>query len=365
MSPSHSLTAVTHLELYDVRAFHELTINLSAEGTSAFIGSNGAGKTTILEAVHLCSTLRSFRTAQREAMVRVGAERLIVRAQVHQGDRPILVEAEVDERAKAHAQANRQALRSRAEQRRLVPTTLFSPHELSLLQGGPAERRQLLDDALAICDPKAGAALDELDRVLRQRAALLRQCGGRLNAETETTLDVWDERLVDVATYVIEERGKVSERIAPLAREINQLLAGADATLALRYQPSVESAEFATVLRERRSEDVRRAVTTVGPHRDDVVIELDRRDARVQASQGEQRSIALALRLGVHRLVTETTGAAPILLLDDVLSELDARRSSRLFDALPAGQTLLTSTDLPDGTLRVASVLDVSALGAR
>lgn len=363
MSPKHDITTgVTHLELSNIRVFSGLSLDFKSEGTTAFIGANGAGKTTILEAVHFLSTMRSFRTAQRESMVRAGEERMVIRANVVQGTRELLIETDMDERGKARAQINRQSIRSRSEQIRTTPTTVFSPHELHLLQGGPNERRTLLDDALSIINPQIGARLDDLERILRQRGALLRQAGGRLTDEIASTLDVWDERLAEVGAQVINERAHLTQSLEPLCANVYQLLSEKESSLQLIYQPNVASDELADALKARRSEDIRRGVSTAGPHRDDMAVFLEKRDARLQASQGEQRSLALALRLGVHQLISEATGSAPILLLDDVLSELDDRRSANLFSVLPQGQTLLTSTELPSRSVDLAQVIDVTTL---
>jgi len=222
-----------------------------------------------------------------------------------------------------------------------------------------------LDDGLAGLDRKAAGAIEETERTLRQRGALLRQAGGRMNAEVEATLDVWDARLAAAAETLVTARRALLDQLVPLAAAAYRALAKpVDATtVVLRYEQSWEG-PLAEALVQRRAEDLRRGVTTVGPHRDDVSVELAGRDSRVQASQGEQRCLALSLRLGIHRLLTARLGRPPLLLLDDVFSELDPARSKALLAELPVGQCLLsTATPLPAG-MEVSLVLDVTRLVA-
>jgi DNA replication and repair protein RecF len=353
------------LELTDFRAFAEAVFAPDPEGTTVIVGPNGAGKTTVLEAVAYLGTQRSFRGAPKEAMVRTGSRRAIVRAELDTAGRAVLVEAEVSLDGRSRAQVNRQAVRARRDLAEAVPVTVFSPADLAVVQGGPVRRRDLLDDALRLLDPTAAARIDEVERVLRQRAALLRQAGGRLSPEVATTLDVWDERLAAAGTALADSREALTGRLHPAVDESYAALAGAGADrVTLAYRRSWEGA-LGDVLAAERAVDLRRAVTGSGPHRDDLEALLAARDTRVQASQGEQRCLALALRLGVHRLVTAELGAPPVLLLDDVFSELDPDRSRALVHELPPGQALLTTAaPLPEG-VAVAATVEVASLGSR
>ncbi|MGH9110240.1 MAG: DNA replication/repair protein RecF [Acidimicrobiales bacterium] len=390
-------THLERLELHDLRAFSGVVIEPDPEGTTVLAGRNGSGKTTILEAVAFLGTLRSFRTASREAMVRAGCDRAIVRADLERDGLPALVEVELPATGRPRALVNRQAVRERRELARTVPVTVFSPADLDLVQGGPAGRRDLLDDALRLVDPRVAPSLEELDRILRQRAALLRQAGGRLDAGVATTLDVWDDRLAGAGAAVAAARRDLvsalqapaaaayaalaSDRAGPTGGAIGSAgptggvlesaggvpepaggIPGQPGGVVLSYRMSW-SGNLAEALAASRAEDVRRGLTTIGPHRDDLDLELAGRDARLQASRGEQRSLALALRLAVHHLVTERAGAPPILLLDDVFSELDPERSRALVRQLPPGQALVTTAvPLPAG-VAVARVTDVDRLG--
>ena len=358
-----------HLSLVDFRCFADAELEPEPEGTTVLQGENGTGKTTFLEAVAYLGTRRSFRGASRELMVRHGAERAVIRAELDREGRRLLVEAELATAGRSRTQLNRQPVRDARELARAAPATMFSPDDLALVQGPPAGRRELLDDTLRIVDPVGARVLVDIERILRQRTALLRRAGGRLHPDVEMTLDVWDDRLGAAGTALTAARAALLAELSPwVARAYADLAGGPGGpdgpAVHLAYRPSWEG-DLGAALLEHRPEDVRRGVTSVGPHRDDVAIGLSGRDARTQASQGEQRSVALALRLAVHALVTEREGAAPILLLDDVFSELDPARSRALVAQLPPGQTLLTTASpLPPG-IEVARVVEAAALGRR
>ena len=207
--------------------------------------------------------------------------------------------------------------------------------------------------------PRNDALRAEVDKILKQRNALLKSCGGRLDDDAAFTLDVWDDKLATSGGQLGELRAGIVEQLQPHVQAALQSIAGTAAEVALRYEAPWHKEGLRSALAATRKDDVRRGVTTVGPHRDDLEITLNGMPARTHASQGEQRAISLALRLAGHELVRELTGVAPLLILDDVFSELDDDRSAALVAALPPGQTLLTSAiELPpdavaDTTLRL------------
>jgi DNA replication and repair protein RecF len=356
------VVSLAELSLLDFRLFAELTFVPPVEGTTVIVGPNGSGKTTILEAVGYLGTQRSFRHAPREAMIRTGAERGIVRGEFRDPNR-VLVEAELARIGNSRAQVNRQAAR-RQELAAAAPVTVFSPDDLALVQRGPSGRREMLDDALRVMDRAAGVTIDEAERVIRQRTALLRQSGGRLKDDIATTLDVWDQRLASAGLALALAREVLVDRAAPLVERGYRALAGRDETVSLAYRRSWEG-DLGDALAARRAGDVRAGVTTVGPHRDDLVVRIAGRDARLHASQGEQRSVALALRLGLHQLLTDRLGQPPILLLDDVFSELDPDRSRALVEQLPVSQALVTTAVPLPSRVEVAQVIDVLTVGRR
>jgi DNA replication and repair protein RecF len=358
--------SVRHLELADFRIFRAVSLDLEPEGTTVITGPNGTGKTSVLEALAYLGLRRSFRGAPPEAMVRTGTESAIVRAELDGPDSPTLVEAQILPAGRSRTRVNRKAVNGRRELAAAAPCTIFSPEDLAIIGGGPKGRRDVLDDALAVLDAEGARAADETERVLRQRAALLRQSGGRAGPEVTATLDVWDQRLADAGKVLVAARERLVADLDPLVASAYAHLAGAeDEVLTVqRYERSWEG-DLLDALGRSRRDDLRRGVNTVGPHRDDLLLEIDGREARTHASQGEQRCLALSLRLCVHRLIRSRTTLIPTLLLDDVFSELDPARARALVSELPAGQAILTTAaPLPEGIV-VARLLPVQSLETR
>ncbi|GAC1314405.1 MAG: hypothetical protein NVSMB16_11110 [Acidimicrobiales bacterium] len=238
--------------------------------------------------------------------------------------------------------------------------SVFSPDDLVIVKGGPGERRRYLDDLLVACHPKWDAVRADVERILRQRATLLKQAGGRLSTEIALTLDVWDAKLVSAGTALAEGRAELTARLGPAVASAYRNLAGlTQSDVELVYRAPWLSEGLATALGAARIDDVRRGASTVGPHRDDLVIALNGLASRTHASQGEQRCLALALRLGGHGIVASEAADEPVLLLDDVFSELDPERSAALLAHLPPGQALLTTAGpLPAG-VDPAAVVEV------
>ena len=342
---------VRHLWLTDFRNYEQVELE-PAPGLTAVVGGNGQGKSNLLEAVAWLATLSSFRGAPPEALVRRGAAHAVLRGSVETDGREALIEAELVPGGRNRVQVNRQRLQRSRDLLGTLRVTVFAPDDLVLVKGGPGERRRLLDDALVALHPRNDKLRADVDRILRQRNALLRQSGGRLTAEVASTLDVWDARLAEAGEALVAARTELVDRLAPVVAKAYAEVAvdgPTAADVAVSYVPSWEG-PLAAALAGARRDELRRGVTLVGPHRDDVSLVLDDLPARTHASQGEQRSLALALRLGTHEVVRAATGAPPVLLLDDVFSELDPARSDALLAHLPPGQTLLTTAGgLPPG----------------
>lgn len=338
-----------HLWLTDFRNYGSVDLELPP-GTTVVLGRNGEGKSNLLEAIaHLAGT--DLRGATTESMVRMGAERAVARAEVVRGNRELLIEAELAARGRGRTQLNRQPVKRRRDLLEALAVTIFSPEDLVLVKGGPGERRRWIDDAVVGLDPRTDQLRGELDRILKQRNALLKGAKGRLDESATLTLDVWDDRLTRAGEALADHRQQVLDALTPRIAVAYHDLAGEDLPVETGYQAVWAADGLAASLAAARDEDLRRGITTVGPHRDEIAFSLDGLPARTHASQGEQRSLALAMRLAVHRAMTETHGVSPVLLLDDVLSELDPGRGTGLLDHLPPGQTLLTSaTDLPAST---------------
>jgi DNA replication and repair protein RecF len=331
-----------HLWLADFRNYVDAEVAPAPAGITVIVGQNGEGKTNLLEAIGYLATLKSFRGAPGEALIRSGAQRAIVRAEVTRGGRHLLLEAELRIAGRDHIQLNRQVVRRLSDLQDALHVTVFAPDDLVLVKGGPQHRREYLDDLLASLHPRHDSLRSDVERILRQRNALLKQAGGRFGADVVSTLDVWDAKLASVGSQLATAREALVETLLPKVGALYDKVAEREAKVTLVYQRSW-AGPLADALAAARADDVRRAITTVGPHRDDVAIWIGDFPVRTHASQGELRSLALALRLGGHDAVAEALQSPPVLLLDDVFSELDPDRSEALLASLPAGQALLTT----------------------
>jgi DNA replication and repair protein RecF len=351
---------VTRLELVDFRNYSEAAFDLE-DGVTAVLGRNGQGKTNFAEALAYLATLSSFRGAAPEAMIRVASDTAVIRASVRDDERSVLIEAELARAGRNRVQVNRQRLGRVRDLLGVVRVSVFAPDDLVIIKGAPSERRRFLDDTLVALATKYDAARLELDRVVRQRNTLLKQAAGRLSGELAETLDVWDARMATVGDQFGHARATLVARCQPMVTDAYADLAGVAAPVALEYEPEWRRAGLAAALAAARDEDVRRGVSTIGPHRDDVAIVLGGMPARTHASQGEQRTLALALRLAAHRLVAERTGSTPVLVLDDVLSELDPERAAALLANLPAGQVVITSASPLPAAAHPDRVIEIAA----
>ncbi len=346
---------LVRLWIGDYRNYESAELEPAPEGLTVIEGANGDGKTNLIEAAAYLATLSSFRGAPVDALVRHGAERAVVRAEAEREGRSVLLEVELQAGGRQRMMVNRQPVRRARDLLGALRVTVFSPDDLSLVKGGPSDRRRYLDEVLVTLRPANEALRADVDRILRQRNALLKQAGwkgraDRLSPDVASTLDVWDVKLSDAGEALARGREDLVGALEPqVAKAYGQLAAGRG-DVSLTYQRSWHG-PLSEALGVARDDDLRRATTTVGPHRDEMSLAIAGGGgevpvplpARTHASQGEQRSLALALRLGAHALVTERTGSTPVLLLDDVFSELDAARGAALLASLPAGQVLLTT----------------------
>jgi DNA replication and repair protein RecF len=350
------MTRLGRVWLTDFRCYEHVELELDA-GCTVVTGRNGQGKTSLLEAVAWLATGRSLRGVADRVLVRADHEEAIVRAEVHHADHDVLIEAAIRAQGRNRILANKQTVTRRRDLAEHLRVTVFAPDDLALVKGAPAGRRDYVDDLLVASAPRLAGVITDYERVLKQRNALLR--AGIRNAEDRTTRDVLDERLVASGAALIAARLELIDRLAPAVRDAYASLAGSAPGFATRYEAewsdtklsptTAADAIMAALARLQRREE-ERGSTLVGPHRDDWTLLLDGMDARHHASQGEQRTLALGLRLAGHREVAAVVGAEPILLLDDVFSELDGVRAAALVEHLPATQTLITTAGaLPDG----------------
>ncbi len=365
---------VGRLWLTDFRCFAEAELALGP-GLTVLRGDNGQGKTSLLEAVGWVARARSFRGVADSLLVRRDHEQAIVRAEVTTGARDQLFEAEIRAAGRNRILCNKQAVTRARDLHGLLRVTVFAPDDLALVKEGPSERRAYLDELLVMLAVRYDAARTDFERVLKQRNALLR--GGVRDDDARTTLGVFDDQLVRSGAELVRGRLMLLDRLGPAVADAYAVLADDDRSVTARYEADWSATPFVArepgetptgdieqslrdALERRRRAETERGLTLVGPHRDELRFEIDGLEARTQASQGEQRTLALALRLAGHQVVTQITGAAPVLLLDDVFSELDGSRAHALVKHLPAGQTLVTTAGMlppdisPDRRLRVA-----------
>lgn len=362
------------LWLTDFRNYETAEVTLSGDGLTAVVGDNGEGKTNLLEAIAYLATQRSFRGAPAEALVRVGARSAVVRGEGRRAARTVLVEAELHPQGPPRMQVNHQPVRRRAELSEALVATVFTPEDLALVKEGPQHRREFLDDLLVSLHPRHEVARTELDRVLRQRNALLRgaqsERGHGGDPALVATLEVWDAKLAAAGQALVRAREGLTEALQPVVADAYRRLgafrrsrpafgpAGSTDPVSLHYQRSWEG-DLAEALADARAVDLRRGVTTIGPQRDELVLRIEGLPARLYGSQGEQRSLALALRLAGHHVVTERLGSSPILLLDDVFSELDPDRSRALLGCLPVAQAVVSTAGALPGGMEPSATLRV------
>ena len=340
---------LTWLEMRDFRC-HERVEFIPEAGVNVLIGPNGAGKTSILEAIGFASTLRSFRRTPDGALIRTTAPEAIIRLGVTNpaGERQIEISIPAGGRRKVLLNGKRP--RGNHELAKTLPVVAFLPDDLDLVKGSPGRRRDFLDGLAAQLSPEAAAVQADYARGLRQRNTLLRQQGR--SADT-ATLSVWDDRVAAAGGAVMQHRLELLDRLRPVLADSYESVSGSAALFPAyetRWTEQLDqrdssrfAADLLRALEDRRIRDMDVRATTSGPHRDEPSFTLENRAVRTQASQGEQRSVALALRLASYHLLEELRGTPPVLLLDDVFSELDASRSEGVMQILPRGQVFVTS----------------------
>lgn len=338
------------LRLFQFRNYEQASLR-PARGITVLHGANAQGKTNVVEAVYLCCVGRSHRTAKDAELVRWGQPAAQVAVQVarKEGMEDVSVRVGVGDKKKKTIKINGSPALRIGELMGHVNAVLFSPEDLRLVKEGPDERRRFLNMEISQLQPAYFYALQRYTRALHQRNGLLRQLSQTGNPALRETLDEWDALLVETGTQVIQRRMRYLEQLDEKARAVHDSLSSQQEFLQLCYQGRAFDKEtFERLLQSARTEDIRRGTTTVGPHRDDYRIQINGREARSFASQGQQRTIALSLKLAEIEVMQEALGEWPILLLDDVMSELDIHRRKMLLQRIGHVQTLITCTHLSD-----------------
>ncbi|MFP6596699.1 MAG: DNA replication/repair protein RecF [Candidatus Hydrogenedentota bacterium] len=332
---------ITQFTCDGFRCLNEIDIAFSPT-LNVICGGNAQGKTSLLEAILFATTSKSHRTSNESDLVKHETEGFRIRLATQRLDRTIHLESNFYRGAKRY-KVNGVAQSRVSEILGKVNTVFFSPEDISLVKGSASLRRKFLDMELSQLHAPYLNALQQYRQVLKQRNELLRQ-----HTADETLLEVWEEQLVQHGTLLIEKRREFIEELRPLAIKAYRRIAG-DESLSLGYVGDIDSpSDFSRILREARSTDIRRKLTTRGPHRDDIEFYIDDHPARSKASQGQQKSAALALKLAELEWVRDRVGEYPVLMLDEVLAELDPERSAHLFDAIPDEVQCLITTTQPD-----------------
>ncbi|WP_296137353.1 DNA replication/repair protein RecF [uncultured Tessaracoccus sp.] len=362
---------LTTLELTDFRNYTEATLELTS-GVTVFVGSNGQGKTNLVEAVEYLSTAQSHRVSSIAPLIRAGEEQALVRARVRAGlddPREVLLELEIARGRQNQARLNRGPLPRARDLVGMLRTVVFSPMDLAIVRGDPADRRRWIDSLVVTRWPRMAGVKQDYDKALRQRNALLKQLGARRDVagDDELTLQVWNDQLSTIGAELLHARLDTLADVRPFAQRAYERIAPRNNRVDATYRSGVDlegasdADDVRAELRNRLSaaldrvhdEELRRGVTLVGPQRDDVDLGIGELPAKGYASHGESWSLALALRLGGFELVRDD-GIEPVLVLDDVFAELDVTRRERLADAIrDAEQVFITAavgSDVPEFT---------------
>lgn len=340
------------LRLHDFRSYKQLSIT-PPDGVTVIVGENGAGKTNLLEAIHLCCLGKSHRTSNDRDMIREGTETCGVHARVlrNVGIDEVGVRLYAKSRSKKMIYVNGKIVPRIGEMMGHINCVMFSPEDLDIVKGGPQNRRSFIDMLLSQSQAAYFYALQSYNNALKQRNALLKAIA---KGESRMQLDVWDEQLARRCVPIVRLRQQTADQLNYLAQKHYQVISGRERELlAIRFSSQLEASinpqeDLFKLLQQGREDDIRRLSTSFGPHRDDLAIYLGGREIKTHGSQGQIRTAALALRLSEMDILTSVRGDPPLLLLDDVLSELDMTRRTRLIGQLRNVQTLITCTDLKE-----------------
>ena len=336
---------IKSLELKNYRNYDKLSIEPSS-GTNIFYGDNAQGKTNILEAVYVCATTKSHRSSKDKELIRFGAEDAHICMQVERNHVLHKIDMHLKRNKVKGVAVDGIVIKKYAQLFGVVNVVLFSPEDLGIIKNGPAQRRRFVDMELCQLNKLYMHYLTNYNKVVVQRNNLLKQIG--FDSTLRETMDIWDAQLVRFGKELMRERKKFIEELGQIVSEIHSKLSGGREVLKICYEPNVSEQELEQKLLERRDYDIKMKTTSVGPHRDDISFEINGIDIRRFGSQGQQRTAALSLKLAEIELVRRIIHDQPVLLLDDVLSELDSYRQNYLLDSIENIQTWITCTGLDD-----------------
>ena len=336
---------VESVELKDYRNYEFLDMNFN-EHVNIIYGDNAQGKTNILESIYMCSTSKSHRGSKDREIVRFGEDESHIKLNVLKHGMKYRIDMHLKKNKTKGIAVNGIPIKKAVELFGIINIVFFSPEDLNIIKDGPGERRRFLDSELCQLDGVYITELAGYNHIVNQRNRLLKDC--YMNPGLKSTLDVWDMQMVDYGKKIIGKREAFVEELNEIARGLHKGLTGGIEELEILYEPSVTAAEFEDKLSRNRERDLRMKLTSVGPHRDDFCVKVNGIDIRRYGSQGQQRTAALSLKLSEIYLVKKKIRDTPVLLLDDVLSELDSSRQTYLLESIHDIQTLITCTGLDD-----------------
>lgn len=336
---------IESIQLKNFRNYKTLEMEFDRE-TNILYGDNAQGKTNILEAVYLCGTTKSHKGSKDKEIIRFGQDEAHIRMNVKKDGLSYKIDMHLKKNKAKGVAINGIPIRKARELFGIVNLVFFSPEDLNIIKNGPGERRRFLDMELCQLNPLYLTDLAGYNHIVNQRNKLLKDL--YLNPGLRDTLDIWDMQMIQYGTKVIEKRREFVEELNEVIHGIHRNLTGGLEQLEVVYEPSVKSEAFGMELARNQERDLRMKLTSVGPHRDDLCLLADGIDIRKYGSQGQQRTAALSLKLSEIYLVKKKIKDTPVLLLDDVLSELDSSRQTYLLDSIHDIQTLITCTGLDD-----------------
>ena len=336
---------IKSLELSNFRNFRLLDINFDAK-TNILYGDNAQGKTNILEAIYLCATTKSHRGTKDRDIVAFDEEESHIRIFLDKKGDEVRIDMHLRKSGSKGIAIDGQKLKRASQLLGVMNVVFFSPEDLSIIKNGQAERRRFVDMELCQLDPVYLRDLNSYNKIINQRNRLLKDMA--FQPELAGTLDIWDMQLAGYAKRIIERRSAFAQELNGIIQEVHTSLSGGKEKLEVVYEPHVPAEEVEERMKKNRERDIRMKQTTTGPHRDDFAFVANGIDIRRFGSQGQQRTAALSLKLSEIELVKQVTKDAPILLLDDVLSELDSNRQNYLLNSIGNIQTIVTCTGLDE-----------------
>lgn len=339
------LLKIKQLKLKNYRNYDLLELDFDPS-TNILYGDNAQGKTNILESIYMCGTTKSHRGTKDRDMIRFGQEEAHIEAVIDKKGVPFEIDIHLKNNSPKGVAINKMPIRRAIELFGIVNIVFFSPEDLNIIKNGPSERRKFIDLELSQLDKVYLSDLTNYNRIVNQRNKLLKDVYDR--KDLMETLDIWDLQLVNYGKKIIDRRNQFIVELNEIVGKVHEQLTGGKEHLQIYYEPSVSSMDFETNLKKNREKDIRMKSTSVGPHRDDICFMADGLDIRKFGSQGQQRTAALSLKLSEIEIVKKVINDTPILLLDDVLSELDKHRQNYLLDSISDIQTLITCTGLDD-----------------